>query len=216
MSTGVHWATASLFGIWNNQWLWNEVTLAPSCCLRGSWIASCQCNRVDIWRHTVLLWIISAFVQLSAFCDWVCSLILSSFCFDRLLPSLRWTAVLKMHTLQWPTTPGHRWHPTTPTTTALLTCLPTLLMTFRWVTLQAVSLFSSKVKSRQSAGLWGPVFLSFTQFNFLVPAENTKFFLLGIGPWQCSLLLRHCFPESCPWSEGKREDLLPACLPITH
>lgn len=66
-------------------------------------------------------------------------------------------------------------------------------------------------------GLLGPVFLSFTQFNFLVPAENTNFFLLGIGPWQCSLLLRQCFPESCPWNEGKKEDQGPAaCLSITY
>lgn len=115
-----------------------------------------------------------------------------------------------MHTLQSPTTPGLKWHPTTPTTTALLTCLPTPLMTFRWATLQDVSLFSSKVKSSQSTGLWGLVFLSFAPFNFLVPAENTKFFLLGTGPWQCSLLLRQCFPESCPWSEGKRTCCLPA------
>lgn len=42
VSTGVHWATASLFcGIWNNKWLWNEITLELSCCLRGNWIASC-------------------------------------------------------------------------------------------------------------------------------------------------------------------------------
>lgn len=114
-----------------------------------------------------------------------------------------------MHTLQWPTTPGHKWHLTTPTTTALLICLPTPLTTFRWAALQAVSFLAARLNP---ATLQGPIFLSFAQFNFLVPAENTRFFLLGTSPWQCSLLLRQCFPESCPWSEGKREKLLPACL----
>lgn len=120
-----------------------------------------------------------------------------------------------MHTLQWPTTPGHKWHLTTPTTTALLTCLPTLLMTFRWAALQDVSLFSSKVKSTQSAGLLGLVFLSFTPFHFLVPAENTKIFLPGIGPWQCSLFTKAMFywKLSLKW---RQEGGLAACLPPHH
>lgn len=69
------------------------------------------------------------------------------------------------------------------------------------------SLFSplaERLNAAQSAGLWRPVFQSFTQFNFPVHAKNTKAFLLATGAWQHSLLLRQQFPESSPWKEGNR------------